>query len=70
MVMFYHYCSGGIRSSSVLVRGVSELFGFGWSGVDLFFVLSGFLITGILYDSKDAPNYYGRFFSRRARRIF
>ena len=65
MVFLVHYGTG-----SLAVPYLSPIFAWGWVGVDLFFVLSGFLITGILYDSLHGKHYFKNFYVRRALRIF
>ena len=59
---------GGARPAPTDVYPTLALLG--WCGVDVFFVLSGFLITGILLRSKGAPGYFRNFYARRALRIF
>jgi peptidoglycan/LPS O-acetylase OafA/YrhL len=68
-VFIYHY-GGGARSSNFAVHLVGETIHLGWAGVSLFFVLSGFLITGILLDSMQRPNWWRTFYIRRTLRIF
>jgi peptidoglycan/LPS O-acetylase OafA/YrhL len=47
-----------------------EIFNLGWIGLNLFFVLSGFLITGILIETRDRYDYFQRFYINRSARIF
>lgn len=70
MVVTYHglYWSGVVSSSRIGALIVKASVS-GWLGVNLFFVLSGFLITGILIDTRNRPAYYRRFYFRRVRRI-
>jgi peptidoglycan/LPS O-acetylase OafA/YrhL len=68
-VFIYHY-GGGARSSDFAFHLVGKTIHLGWVGVSLFFVLSGFLITGILLDSMQRPKWRVTFYIRRALRIF
>jgi peptidoglycan/LPS O-acetylase OafA/YrhL len=63
-VMVFHF------RAPELPRWAAAAPGLGWAGVDLFFVLSGFLITGILLDTRDSPRCLPVFWMRRILRIF
>ena len=73
----------GLRGIAILLVLVSHFWGYpagyeainrlartGWVAVDLFFVLSGFLITGILWDARESTRYYRNYFARRILRVF
>jgi len=70
LVVFYHYFSAiPPAASNRFLAHLQGLLAMGWSGVDLFFVLSGFLIGGILLDAKESPRYFQTFYLRRFHRI-
>jgi peptidoglycan/LPS O-acetylase OafA/YrhL len=68
-VLLYHFVSQTTVTNS-FERIVNKVLNFGALGVDLFFILSGFLITGILYDERNERGYFRNFYMRRVLRIF
>jgi peptidoglycan/LPS O-acetylase OafA/YrhL len=63
-VVFYH-CHPRLEGTWVHYASL-----WGWAGVNLFFVLSGFLITSILLEARTKPHYFRNFYGRRALRIW
>lgn len=75
MVLLWHYFGAPLLLSTASTPGpwntlITKLGSIGLSGVDLFFVLSGFLISGILFEHRESPRYFRTFFARRVCRIF
>lgn len=68
MVLLFHFV-GNTSPTNGIERIVVGVTNYGSYGVELFFVLSGFLITGILYDTRNKPRYFRNFYMRRVLRI-
>jgi len=70
MVLVYHYVSQqGAAPAGSLTASVQRAVSMWATGVDLFFVLSGFLIGGILMQQRDSPSFFRTFYIRRSVRI-
>lgn len=69
MVMIFHFFQN-IQHDNPLFDSIKTITAFGRTGVTLFFILSGFLITRILLNSREKENYFKSFFTNRALRIF
>lgn len=70
LVLFDHLFWSNDKTGNKVFDFISAIRDSSYVGVDLFFALSGFLITGILLDTLDAPHYFKTFYARRALRIF
>jgi peptidoglycan/LPS O-acetylase OafA/YrhL len=68
LVLFHHFTI--LQPASEFDAWLANVPLIGWCGVDLFFVLSGFLITGILIDARNSERYFTSFYARRTLRIF
>jgi peptidoglycan/LPS O-acetylase OafA/YrhL len=70
LVLIFHFADGAISPTGHRwLFYLGDVFSLSWSGVDLFFVLSGFLLGGILLDARNSPNFFKAFYTRRVFRI-
>lgn len=70
LVLIYHFCMGWPYWETPLTIAVGHILRIGWVGVDIFFVLSGFLISGVLLRLRQTPHRWKTFLTGRALRIF
>jgi peptidoglycan/LPS O-acetylase OafA/YrhL len=70
VMVFHFFLFGGLSPQNKIDGIFYAVAKMGWAGVDLFFVLSGFLITGILHDSRGNDGFFRIFYARRFFRIF
>jgi len=70
LIIFFHYYDiDGVFVRGTIPAYILSLTRLTWTGIDFFFVLSGFLIGGILLEARASPTYYRTFYIRRAYRI-
>ncbi|MHB1021099.1 MAG: acyltransferase family protein [Acidobacteriaceae bacterium] len=70
LVVAYHLMSSSPNANNTILRCLAALRASLWIGVDIFFALSGFLITGILFDTLENNAFFKTFYARRFLRIF
>lgn len=70
LVLIFHLLASNPQTGSRVMNFIAGFRGAGWVRVDLFFCLSGFLITGILFDTLHTGHYFRNFYARRFLRIF
>lgn len=70
MVLVFHFVGDIMEPTGRAESAIAKLVAYGATGVDLFFILSGFLITGILFEASSKRHYFRNFYMRRVLRIF